>query len=66
MRTTGIRCSVESDYDVQNEINTEVLKLEEQLKLIDIGDGKAQIIQKKNYKLIVISLIERLTEELKK
>jgi hypothetical protein len=65
MRTTGVRCKVESEYDVQHEIDVEINILEKQLKHIDNGIGNG-IKLNKNKRLIVVALIERLTEELKK
>ncbi len=58
MKTTGRR-SFDSPYDVQEEIDKEIKKLEYELSNIS-DNGK-----KKNKRLIIISLIERLTEELK-
>ena len=59
MRLTGRR-SFDSPYDVQDEIDKEIKKLEFELSNINCNN------KKKNKRLIIIALIETLTEELKK
>lgn len=59
MKTVGRR-SFDSPYDVQNEIDKEIKTLEYQIK--NLNDNS----KKKNKRLIIIALIETLTEELKK
>jgi hypothetical protein len=51
--------NIESDYDVQDEINDEIKGLEIQLKHINSNQ------KRKNKRIIILSLIETLTEELR-
>ena len=51
--------NIESDYDVQDEINDEIKGLENQLKHINSNK------KKNNKRIIILSLIETLTEELR-